>query len=96
MGQVWFSFVLLLFMCVLELLIGSIYQRFGRTGVYIALGIVLRLLSIFVVVISWWSWWGAIFGWLAQQTAAGLVSWLVPLIAIGALASYALLRKATV
>src|SRR5438105_1390561 len=43
-----------------------------------------------------WNGWGAIFGWLAQQTAAGLVSWLVPLIAFFALVSYALLRKATV
>ncbi len=45
---------------------------------------------------SAWGWWGAIFGWLAQQTAAGLVEWSVPLIAFFALVSYALLRKATV
>ena len=45
---------------------------------------------------TYWLWWGAIFGWLAQQTAVALGLWLVPLIAICALASYALLRKATV
>lgn len=39
---------------------------------------------------------GAIFGWLAQQSAATLGLWLVPLIACFALVCYALLRKATV
>jgi len=96
LGQFWFSFVFLLFMCLLGLLLGSIYQRFGRTGIYIALGIAFLLLSVFLLVSITWNWWGAIFGWLAQQTAAGLVSWLVPLIAIFALVSYGLLRKATV
>jgi hypothetical protein len=83
-------------MCVQGLLLGSIYQRFGRTGIYVLFGVAFLLLSVLLLVSTYWSWWGAIFGWLAQQTAAGLVSWLVPLIAIGALASYALLRKATV
>ncbi len=96
LGQVWVFFVLLLFMCVLGVLFGSIYQRFARTGVYITLGIVILLLSVLVLASSAWGWWGAIFGWLAQQTAAGLVEWSVPLIAFFALVSYALLRKATV
>jgi hypothetical protein len=78
------------------LLFGSVYQRFGRTGVYIALGIAFLLLSLFVVVSSYWNWWGAISGWLAQQTAATFGVWLVPPIAFFALVSYALLRKAPV
>jgi hypothetical protein len=41
-------------------------------------------------------WWGGIFGWLAQQTAAGLAVWLLPPIALCALVSYALLRTAAV
>jgi hypothetical protein len=45
---------------------------------------------------TYWYWWGAILGWLAQQNAAVLGLWLVPLIGGFALASYALLRKATV
>jgi len=60
------------------------------------LGIVFLLLSVFVLVSSAWRWWGAIFGWFAQQTAAELGLWLVPLIVFFALAFYALLRKATV
>lgn len=94
--QFWFSFVFLLFLCLLGMLIGSVYQRFGRIGVYIALGTIFLLLSLFVGISSVWSWWGAIFGWLGQQTAAGLAWWLLPLAALFALGSYALLRKATV
>ncbi len=94
--QFWVSFVLLLFMYLLGLLLGSIYYRFGRTGIYIFLGIAFLLLSLFVVVSSYWSWWGTIFGWLARQTAAGLAWWLAPPMAFFALVSYALLRKATV
>ena len=83
-------------MYLLGLLLSSIYQRFGRTGIYIFSGVAFLLLSVFLLLSSYWSWWGAIFGWLAQQTAAGLAWWLVPLMALFALASYALLRKATV
>ncbi len=35
LGQFWVYFVLLLFMYLLGLLLGSIYQRFGRTGEYV-------------------------------------------------------------
>ncbi len=96
MQQLWVSFVLLLFMDLLGLLLGSIYRRFGRTGEFILFGIAFLLLSVFVLVSTYWHWWGAIFGWLAQRSAATLGLWLVPLIAICAFASYALLRKATV
>jgi hypothetical protein len=94
--QFWVYFVLLLFMNLLGLLLGSIYQRFGRTGEYIFFGIAFLLLSVFLLVSTYWHWWGAIFGWLAQQSAATLGLWLVPLIAICGLVSYALLHKATV
>ncbi len=94
--QFWVYFVLLLFMYLLGLLIGSIYQRFGRTGEYIVFGIAFLLLSVFLLVSTYWHWFGAIFGWLAQQSAATLGLWLLPLMACFALVSYALLRKATV
>jgi len=96
LGQFWVSFVLLLFMYLLGLLLGSIYQRFGRTGEYIFFGIAFLLLSVFLLLSTYWNWWGAIFGWLAQQSAAILGLWLLPLMACFALVSYALLRKATV
>jgi hypothetical protein len=94
--QVWFSFAFLLFLFLLGLLLGSIYQRFGRIGIYVAIGSTLLLLIVLLLVSTYWSWWGAIFGWLGQQTAASLAWWLVPPMAVFALASYALLRKATV
>jgi hypothetical protein len=94
--QFWVYFVLLVFMNLLGLLLGSIYQRFGRTGEYIFFGVAFLLLSVFLLVSTYWNWWGAIFGWLAQQTAAALGLWLVPLMVFFALVSYTLLRKATV
>ncbi|MDQ2713853.1 MAG: hypothetical protein M3Z08_02995 [Chloroflexota bacterium] len=96
LGQIWVSFVLLLFMCLLGLLLGSVYQRFGRTGEYIFFGVAFLLLSVFLLVSTYWNWWGAIFGWLAQQSAATLGLWLVPPGGICVIVSYALLRKATV
>lgn len=96
LGQFWVYFALLLFMCLLGLLLGSIYQRFGRIGEYIFFGIAFLLVSAFLLMSSYLSWWGAIFGWLAPQTAAGLALWLLLPIVICAVASYTLLRKATV
>jgi hypothetical protein len=96
LGQFWVYFVLLLFMFLLGLLLGSIYQRFGRIGEYILAGIAFLLLSGFLLLGSYWNWWGVIFGWLGQQSAATLSLWLLPLIALFAIVSYALLRKATV
>jgi hypothetical protein len=94
--QFWVYFILLLFLYLLGLLLGSIYQRFGRAGEYVLSGIIFLLLSVFVLLSSYWNWWGAIFGWLAQQRAATLGLWLLPFAALFALASYLLLRKATV
>jgi len=96
LGQFWVSFVLLLFLYLLGLVLGSIYQRFGRTGEYVFFGIAFLLLSVFLLLNTYWNWWGAIFGWLIQQRAATLGLWLLPLMACFALVSYALLHKATV
>jgi hypothetical protein len=96
LAQFWVYFILMLFMSLVGLLLGSIYQRFGRAGIYIALGTAFLLVSVFVVVSTLWSWWDAIFGWLALQTAAELAWWLLLPAALFALTSYALLLKATV
>lgn len=96
LGQFWVYFALLLFMYLLGLMVGSVYQRFGGVGEYILAGVVFLLLSVFLFLGSYLSWWGAIFGWLGQQTAPGLALWLTPPMAIFALVSYALLRKAAI
>ena len=94
--QFWVYFALLLFMYLLGLLLGSIYQRFGRTGEFIFFGIVFLLLSVFLLVSTYWQLVGNDLR-LARPAERGTLGlWLVPLMAIFALASYALLRKATV
>jgi len=96
LAQFWVSFIFLLFMSVLGVLLGSIYQRFGRTGEYVFFVAIWLLLSLFLLVSLAGRWWGAILGWLGQQTAAGLAWWLILPMALCALGSYALLRKAAV
>src|SRR5215467_1977357 len=46
--QFWVYFVLLLFMYLLGLMLGSIYKRFGRTGGYFVFGSAFLLISVFV------------------------------------------------
>ncbi len=94
--QFWVYFALLLFMYLLGMLLGSIYQRFGRMGIFVLLIAVFLLLSVFSLLGTYGRWWGTIGDWLAPQTAAMLGVWLVLPMAIFALASYMLLRKATV
>ena len=96
LGQFWVYFVVMLFMYLLGFVPGSVYQRFGWAGMYTLLGASSLLLSVISLLSTYENWWGAIFGWFAQQTAASLALWLVPLMAVFAMASYALLRKATV
>lgn len=96
LGQFWVYFVFMLFLFLVGLLIGAVYERFGSIGEYLLTSIVLLSLTAIVIASAYFNWWGTIGGWLANQTAAGLVAWLIPLIAICALGSYALLRKASV
>lgn len=89
-------FVVMLLMFFLGFAPASIYQRFGRSGTYTVSGVVLGLLSIFSLLSTYLHWWGAIFAWLGQQTPVELTGWMALVVALCALASYALLRKATV
>lgn len=93
--QFWVYFVAMLFMFLLGLVPGSVYQRYRRTGMYVLFGAVGLVVSVFSLVSAYWDWWGTIFGWFAQQTAIDLAWWTLPLIALCALASYTLLRRAT-
>ena len=89
-------FVVLLHMYVLGFVIGSIFQRFGRAGMYVFFTIVFLLCSVGTVILTYFRWWGRLFGSLAGQSAFTIALWLVPLIAVYAFISYLLLRKATV
>ena len=94
--QFWVYFTLLLFMYLLGFLPGSIYQRFGRIGMYILAGVAFLLLSVFLLVSTYWNWWGSHLRLVCPADRRRAALWMLPLIAICALASYALLRKATV
>ena len=94
--QIWIYFVVLANMDFLGCVIGSIYQRFGRAGILIFLLVVLLLLSLFSLVWTALRWWGALFQWFSQFTAFELALGLLPLTALYALVSHALLRRATV
>ncbi|HEY7123928.1 MAG TPA: hypothetical protein VH540_08240 [Ktedonobacterales bacterium] len=89
-------FVVMLLMFFLGFAPASIYQRFGRSGMYTISGVVIGALSILSLLSTYWNWWSAIFAWLGQQTVVGLTGWMALVAGLCALASYGLLRKATV
>jgi hypothetical protein len=89
-------FVEMLLMFFLGFAPASVYQRFGRSGMYIVSGVVLGCFSILSLLSTYWNWWGPIFAWLGQQTPVELTGWMALVAALCALASYGLLRKATV
>ncbi|HEY7349822.1 MAG TPA: hypothetical protein VH599_16010 [Ktedonobacterales bacterium] len=95
-AQLWTFFAVMVLMYFLGFLPASVYQRFGRTGMYTLFGLSGLLLSVLSLVNTYWNWWGPILDWFGQQSAAMLGLWTVPVIAVCILASYALLRKATI
>jgi hypothetical protein len=95
-AQVWVYFILMLLMYLFGFVPGAVYQRFGRIGAYTLFGLAGLFLSGFSLLSTYLNWWSAIFTWFAGQSAVGLAWWMVPLVGICALVSYALLRKAAV
>jgi hypothetical protein len=95
-GQLWIFFVVMVHMYLLGFAIASVYQRFGRTGMYVFFIAAFLLVSVCTYVFTYFNWWRDIFRWLSHYSASELASWLVLAIAAYALVSYALLRKATV
>jgi hypothetical protein len=95
-AQLWVFFVVMLFMFFLGFFPGSVYQRFGRSGMYVLFGISGVALTLLSFASTYWNWWPSIFNWFAHETALDLAWWMLPIIGVSALASYALLRKATV
>lgn len=95
-AQLWVFFVVMLLMFFLGFVPASVFQRFGRTGMYTLAGACVVLFTILGFLANYWNWWGSIGNWLVHQTALDLAWWMVPVIALCALASYVLLRRATV
>ncbi len=94
--QVGVYFFGMLHLCFLAFVITALYRRVGMLGLYIASGIIFAPFSILTILATYYNWWGDIFNWLGQFSAFGIVLLLCPLTALYALASYGLLRKATV
>ncbi len=95
-GQFWAYFVAMLLMFFLGFAPAILYQRFGRSGMYVVSAITLGFFSLFSLLSTYLNWWSAIFSWLSQQSATALSWWLALVVGLCAFASYALLRKATV
>lgn len=95
-GQLWTYFVVMVHTYFLGFASASVYQRFGRNGMYAFFTATLLLFSVCAYVCTYFNWWGAIFSWLSHHSAAGLASWMALLIVGYVLVSYVLLRKATV
>ncbi len=89
-------FVVMLFMFFLGFAPASVYQRFGRNGMYTVSGVVIGSFSILSLLSTYLGWWGPMFDWLGRQTLVELTSWMALLGALCAFVSYGLLRKATV
>ncbi|MDF2653097.1 MAG: hypothetical protein K0Q73_8902 [Paenibacillus sp.] len=88
--------VILLFMHYLGILIAATHKRTGRNGMFIASGILLLVFTFLGFLANYLNWYPAIFGWMVEQSAVDYTLWMLPLIVIFALASYLLLRRATV
>ncbi|HEY3993718.1 MAG TPA: hypothetical protein VGM01_12685, partial [Ktedonobacteraceae bacterium] len=94
--QLWVSFAILIHMYFLGFVVGSIYRRFGKTGMWIFLVLAFVLLSTLAFLATYLLWWNVLAAWFVRSTAFGLALWLVPLIVVYALLAFVLLRKSVV
>lgn len=88
--------LILLFMHYSGILISAAYRRMGKNGLFIASGILLAVSSVLGVLATYLNWYPAIFAWIIRQSAVDYTLWMLPFTAVFALASYLLLRRATV
>lgn len=75
---------------------GAIYQRYGMFGIYNFLGLLGLLLTVVTFFTSFYGWWDEVFNWIGQYSAFMLALWTLPITAAFGLATYLLLRRATV
>ena len=89
-------FILFLHMFFLAFLIASFAKRFGLTGMLIASIASMLIGSLAVYLVHSYKLWGNIFSWFGGQTAVEIAYWLIPFVLFYLLASFLLLRRASV
>ncbi|MCM3341966.1 hypothetical protein M3650_25905 [Paenibacillus sp. MER TA 81-3] len=94
--QLWIYFSVLLHLFFFGFVMASVHRRFRMTGLILLLAIMLVVPAVAVTVLTYYRWWGDLFGWLSGYTAFQHTLWMLPLTIVYALLSYLFLRKSTV
>ncbi|TDF92744.1 hypothetical protein [Paenibacillus piri] len=95
-AQLWISFALQVHMFFLGFVISSVHRRFGKTGTWILALVMLLVGTVGSFACTYYGWWLPMFGWIAAHSAFQLTLWIFALAIVYAIASYSLLRRATV
>ncbi|MDO3677090.1 hypothetical protein [Paenibacillus ehimensis] len=96
LGQIARNFVLMLHLFFLGFVISCVQRRYGWFGMMVLSGAVFAVVSVLVVLASYYQWWGGLFQWIAGKSVSEWAGWLFALLIVYALASYSMLRKAAV
>lgn len=98
LGQWWVHFGYMMHLFMLGFLIGSIYRRVGRNGLFFVFIVLALVLMIAGYLIGYYEYWDNIGRWLRDDspTAVQLSWYLLPLTIVYGLIAYGLLRRATV
>jgi hypothetical protein len=94
--QFWTYFGNMLHLCLLGFVMVCVLQRFGLKGLFVFYIIALLLISVGVYLLTHNNWWGELFRLLSLHSASELTIWTIPFSSIYAIASYLMLKKATV
>jgi hypothetical protein len=90
------SFLLFMTLFFLGMTFSSIYRRFGRGGLFIFLLALFLLLTVLLYIMTYYRVWEPLFSWVVRHSAFELAVWTIPAMAVAALVSYLLQRKASV
>lgn len=93
--QLFFYFILMMFLFLLGFWGATIFKRWQTTGVMIASFSVAALLLAFVALVTWQGWWVAIGSWMISLTPMLVGLLVLALVALLGGGSYLTLRRAT-
>ncbi|MFY4777126.1 hypothetical protein [Metabacillus sp. RGM 3146] len=93
--QIWIFLTLFAWNFMLGFVISSLYQRFGKNGMYIFFPLLGLLFTGLSFIFTYFQWWSPVFGFVAHQPNL-LALAMILISAIFAFFSYLLLRRATI